>query len=164
MRARRKNKNRSSSAANRIDPATFTCHIAAAPPPSTWGQIVSHMAFSPPPSMKRRLLRALKRSAKRKASGADGIFTEALQISPLLSAQFLLALWRNCGELLTVPASWRRIILVPIHKKGFQTTLPTSGLSLYCRMNGKNLRRRSRCTCASRPSSIPFKVVTIKLV
>lgn len=65
--------------------------------------------------------KAIRRAPTGKAEGSDEVFTESLNIYPVLSSRVLAAVYQKCSDLDYTPSSWRTATLVPLFKKGEKT-------------------------------------------
>lgn len=60
---------------------------------------------------------AILKAPRRKATGADQVFVEALQVHPTLAAEWLEKVWTKCGTHKIFPTEWSRSVLCPLFKK-----------------------------------------------
>lgn len=81
------------------------------------GRRVPNVISRSPEGFKKHFETSLMHAPARKAAGADGIFSEALRISPLPS-DLLSSLCEAVERIATIPRQWRQVILHPLHKKG----------------------------------------------
>lgn len=66
----------------------------------------------------KELEEVIKTAPRKKATGCDGVFVEALQLVPTEAAKAILSLWEACGKASYMPQAWKRITLSPLFKKG----------------------------------------------
>ena len=100
---------------NSLDRAVYTKHAQESQPTSCG---VSPQHFNVPEDFEHELATTVRSFLKQKATGPDGIANEMLQLCPELCVKVLHLLWKACGQLAYIPASWREGTLCPQHKKG----------------------------------------------
>ena len=100
---------------NSLDPAVYTKHVQQAQP-TCCGVYPQH--FNVPEDFEHELITTVRSSLKQKATEPDGIANEMLQLCPEMCGKVLHFLWKICGQLAYIPASWREGTLCPQQKKG----------------------------------------------
>ena len=100
---------------NSLDPSVYTKHVQESQPTSCG---VSPQHFKVPEDFENELVTTVRSSLKQKVTGPNVIANEMLQLCPELCGKVLHLLWKACGQLAYIPASWRKGTLCPQHKKG----------------------------------------------
>jgi len=118
-RETRKSKN-NTTVSSTVDPTAFTQYIATKFPVTDKMPKTEPREFTVSEDFRKEIAQALLLAPKGKAAGADGIFVEVLQLTPLRSALFIQELWIQCGRMKYTPEDWRITIWVPIYKNGPQ--------------------------------------------
>ena len=95
----------------------FTAHICGPSLNGQSGRNVWQMPFKLPEEMVPDIEWAIVHAPQNKATGNDGVFSEALAVTKSTSA-LIVALWRAIGRVAYTPRQWRKIVMVPLHKAG----------------------------------------------
>lgn len=107
---------------------------------------------------------AIIKAAKRKETGADKAFSEALGYAHNEAAELLTNLWQRCNELKTTLRLWDTAVLVPLHKKGPEkepkSYRPKAFLS-HCRnIIGAAITKRINAEYSSNENQLEFQYIT----
>lgn len=98
-----------------LNPKDFTIHMGTKEEEGFTPEIKQ---FKNSPTLTKSISTAIKKAPKKKATGTDEVFTEALEIEPDLTAKFLGKLWERCGHTKKLIKDWETAEMVPIFKKG----------------------------------------------
>lgn len=117
LRGKQRNRRAARPAVQRIEPRRFTEFVAAQHSRRAGESRLQNRAFRVDDSWKSDLEEALGRAPKRKATGRDETFAEAMQVTPTVTAEWLYRLWQCYGRHGLFPSAWRQSVLCPLLKK-----------------------------------------------
>lgn len=116
-KCRRQRRVDQSAAVKRIAPAEFTDFVASQHGKRVGERILQCRTFEVADDWRAEIEAAVRRGTRRKATGNDELFVEALQVRPELAEEWLWRLWRRCGQIGAIPRAWTESVLCPLLKK-----------------------------------------------
>lgn len=114
---------------NQLVPSSFT-DAQTTPTEERWAP--SLVQFTVDASFEKDIVDAIRMAPKRRATGLDELFVEALQVDVDLCSKVLVETWKKCGFMKTVPKSWSTAELVPLYKKKEIRQIPQVIGPLHC--------------------------------
>lgn len=98
-----------------LDPDSFTNHMETAAT-LRWSPQITHMTVDE--DWRKQIEAAIKRAPRKKASGIDDLFVEALAIDSKITSMAISCLWQKCLQLKHNLLDWSTAVMVPLFKKG----------------------------------------------
>lgn len=105
------------SATRQVTPREFTDFVSAQHPSRQGECRLESRRFELDDQWRADIEWAVGRAPRKKATGCDEVFSEALQCSTALLSEWLHEVWASCGRHGIVPTAWCQTMLCPLLKK-----------------------------------------------